>query len=92
MQKTLAYAFMLAATLGLAACDKPSENAAEDAREAQSEAQESMNEAAEHGREAAQERAEENREEANELEQEQQEGVPAEPLTPPPAPTNQTNQ
>ena len=63
MQKTLAYAVMLAATLGLAACDKPSENAAQDAREAQSEARESMNEAAEERNEAAQERAEENREE-----------------------------
>ncbi|MHA6493353.1 hypothetical protein ACX0MV_08905 [Pseudomonas borbori] len=67
MPKTLTYALMLAATLGLAACDKPGEEAAEDAQEARAEAQESMkdaaeeqNEAAEHEAEAARERAEEN--------------------------------
>ena len=45
MQKSVAYAFMLAATLGLAACDKPSENKAQDAQESRTEAQESMNDA-----------------------------------------------
>jgi len=97
MQKTIAYAFMLAATLGLAACDKPSEDAAEDAREAQSEAQESMNDAAEQSNEAidkeaeaAQERAEENRDGADGMEPE--DTMPAEPAAPAPAPADQTNQ
>ena len=53
MHKPLAYAFMLAATLGLAACDKPSEDKAEEAREAQSEARESLKDAAEHSNDAA---------------------------------------
>ncbi|WP_275544930.1 MULTISPECIES: hypothetical protein [unclassified Pseudomonas] len=91
MQKTFAYAVMLAATLGLAACDKPSEDAAEDAREARSEAQESMNEAAEHEREAVEERTEENREEA--LEQmPPPDSEPTNPVPPPAAPAGQTNQ
>jgi uncharacterized lipoprotein NlpE involved in copper resistance len=88
MQKSLAYALMLAATLGLAACDKPSEDKAEEAREAQSEAQESMNDAAEHSNdaaraaeEAAQERAEENNEAA-----------PTQPTIPAPPPAGQQQQ
>ena len=52
MQKSVAYAFMLAATLGLAACDKPSENKAQDAQESRTEAQESMNDAAKESNEA----------------------------------------
>jgi len=93
MQKTVAYAFMLAATLGLAACDKPSEDTREDAREAQAEARESMKDAAKHSNEAAnleaeaaRERAEENREEAEEANG-QRNTFPT-----PPAPANQTNQ
>jgi uncharacterized lipoprotein NlpE involved in copper resistance len=88
MQKSLAYALMLAATLGLAACDKPSEDKAEEAREAQSEAQESLNDAAEHSNdaaraagEAAQERAEENNEAA-----------PTQPAIPAPPPAGQQQQ
>lgn len=70
MQKSFAYALMFAATLGLTACDKASENKAEDAQESAQDARESMNDAAEHSNKAAQEsaeaaqkRAEENREE-----------------------------
>jgi hypothetical protein len=91
MQKTLAYAVMLAATLGLAACDKPSENTAEEAREAQSEAQESANEAAELRNEAAQERAEENREEAID-QMPPSESEPAEPVISPDTPADDTDQ
>ena len=39
MRKTLAYSLMLAATLGLAACDKKSEDKAQDAAEHRQEAQ-----------------------------------------------------
>ncbi|MBB2496275.1 hypothetical protein [Aquipseudomonas ullengensis] len=84
MQKSLAYALMLAATLGLAACDKPSEDKAEEAREAQSEAQDSMNEAAEHSNEATQKAGEA----AEERAKENAEEVPTAPVTPPP-PANQ---
>lgn len=69
MQKSIAYSLLLAATLGLAACDKPSENKAEDARESAQDAQESMNDAREsmndaarESNEAAQERMKENSE------------------------------
>lgn len=68
MRKSIAYSLMLAATLGLAACDSSSENKAEDARESAADAQESMNDArdsmndaARQSNEAAQERIEENR-------------------------------
>lgn len=67
MHKSLACTLMLAATLGLAACDSSSENKAQDARdsaadarESMNDARESMNDAAQKSNEAAQERREEN--------------------------------
>ena len=45
MRKTLAIALMLAASLGLAACDKKSEDKAQDANEHAEQAQEKMSEA-----------------------------------------------
>lgn len=55
MHKSLAYSLMLAATLGLAACDSSSENKAEDARESAADARESMNDARESMNDAARE-------------------------------------
>lgn len=80
MPRVLTYALMLTAALGLAACDKPSEDAAEDAREARSEAQDSMNDAAEQQRQAAQKEAEA----AQQRAEENREATPA-PISPPPA-------
>lgn len=61
MRKSLAYALMLSATLGLAACDKKSENTQQDANKAAQQSQESMekaqdkvNDAAKESQEAAQ--------------------------------------
>lgn len=78
MQKTLVYTLMLAATLGLAACDKASENKAEDARESAQDARESMNDAVKESNEAVQESAEAARERAKE-------NLEEAPTTPPPA-------
>ena len=65
MRNTFAYALMLAATLGLAACDKKSENTQQDANKAAQQSQESMqkaqdkvNDAAKESQEAAQKNAE----------------------------------
>src|SRR3989338_1392748 len=79
MQKSLVYTLILAATLGLAACDKASENKAEDARESAQDAQESMNDAVNESNQAAQESAEAARERAKENLEE----APAAPATPP---------
>ncbi|UVJ42470.1 hypothetical protein NVV94_17765 [Pseudomonas sp. LS1212] len=59
MRKTLAYTLMLAATLGLAACDKASENKAPDVQKQAEQAQDKMNEAAKENVEAAKSAAEE---------------------------------
>lgn len=68
MRKTLAIALMLAASLGLAACDKKSEDKAQDANQHSQEAQQKMgeaqdkvNEAAKENTEAAQDQAESNK-------------------------------
>jgi len=45
MRKTFAFALMLAATLGLAACDKKSEDKAQDAQKHAENAQQKMDEA-----------------------------------------------
>ena len=84
MQKSVAIAIMLTATLGLAACDKPSEDKAEEAREAHSQAKESLNDAAEKQNEAA-------RKEAEAAQERAKENAPAEPVAPAPtpAPSNQ---
>jgi protein involved in sex pheromone biosynthesis len=58
MRKTLAIALMLTATLGLAACDKKSEDKAQDAAQHTEEAQQKMNEAQNKVNEAAKENAE----------------------------------
>ena len=58
MRKTFAVALMLAASLGLAACDKKSEDKAQDAAQHSEQAQEKMNEAQDKVNEAAKENAE----------------------------------
>lgn len=79
MPNKLIYPLMLAASLGLAACDDKADNPAEGARETPSLDQNTMNnDAAEQQRreeaEAAQRRADEN-----------QSSSPAAPISPPPA-------
>lgn len=59
MRKTFAYTLMLAATLGLAACDKASENKAPDAPKPAEQAQDKMNDAAKGNVDAAKSAAEE---------------------------------
>ncbi|MBF8781144.1 hypothetical protein [Pseudomonas fulva] len=73
MRKPFAFALMLAAAMGLAACDKASEDKAQDAQEHREQAQENMNDAqdkvndaAEENAEAAKDQAEANREAAKE--------------------------
>ena len=58
MRKTLAYSLMLAATLGLAACDNKSEDKAQDAAEHREEAQQKMDSAQDKMNDAAKENAE----------------------------------
>ncbi|MEK1839268.1 hypothetical protein ACQKPC_29500 [Pseudomonas sp. NPDC089918] len=58
MRKTLAIALMLTASLGLAACDKKSEDKAQDATKHAEQAQEKMGEAQDKVNEAAKENAE----------------------------------
>jgi biopolymer transport protein ExbB/TolQ len=73
MRNTLAIALMLSATLGLAACDKKSEDKQQDANKAAQQSQESMqkaqdkvNDAAKESQEAAQKNAEAAQERAKE--------------------------
>lgn len=58
MRKPFAVAVMLAAALGLAACDKASEDKAQDAQEHAEQAQEKMNDAQDKMNDAAKENAE----------------------------------
>jgi protein involved in sex pheromone biosynthesis len=58
MRKTLAIALMLTASLGLAACDKKSEDKAQDANQHAEQAQEKMSEAQDKVNDAAKENAE----------------------------------
>ncbi|MDE1166285.1 MAG: hypothetical protein PW845_13050 [Pseudomonas sp.] len=58
MRKTLAYALMLAASLGLAACDKKSEDKAQDAQQHAENAQQKMDDAQDKVNDAAKENAE----------------------------------
>jgi hypothetical protein len=76
MRKSLAIALMLSATLGLAACDKKSEDKQQDANKAAEQSQESMqkaqdkvNDAAKESQEAAQKNAEAAQERAKEANQ-----------------------
>ena len=73
MRNTFAVALMLAASLGLAACDKKSEDKAQDAaqhsehaQEKMSEAQDKVNDAAKENAEAAKAQAESNKAAAEE--------------------------
>ncbi|ETK19025.1 lipoprotein [Pseudomonas sp. FH4] len=58
MRKTFAVSLMLAAALGLAACDKKSEDKAQDATQHAEQAQEKMSEAQDKVNDAAKENAE----------------------------------
>lgn len=58
MRKPFAFALMLAAAMGLAACDKASEDKAQDAQEHAEQAQEKMGEAQDKMNDAAKENAE----------------------------------
>ncbi len=58
MRNTFAVALMLAATLGLAACDKKSEDKAQDANQHAEQAQQKMSEAQDKVNDAAKENAE----------------------------------
>ena len=58
MRKTFAIALMLTASLGLAACDKKSEDKAQDANEHAEQAQQDMNKAQDKVNDAAKENAE----------------------------------
>ena len=58
MRKPFAFALMLAAAMGLAACDKASEDKAQDAQQHAEQAQEKMGEAQDKMNEAAKENAE----------------------------------
>jgi hypothetical protein len=58
MRKTLAIALMLTASLGLAACDKKSEDKAQDAAKHSEQAQQDMNKAQDKVNDAAKENAE----------------------------------
>ena len=57
MRKTLAIALMLTASLGLAACDKKSEDKAQDANQHAEQAQQDMNKAQAESNAAAQDEA-----------------------------------
>ena len=58
MRNTVAVALMLAASLGLAACDKKSEDKAQDANQHAEQAQQNMSEAQDKVNDAAKENAE----------------------------------
>ncbi len=81
MRNTFAYALMLAATLGLAACDKKSEDKAQDAQSHAESAQKQMDKAQENVNEAAKENAEAAQDSAEAKQEAAKEGVPA-PATP----------
>ena len=89
MRKSFAYALMLAATVGLAACDKKSENTQQEANKAAQQSQESMQKAQEKVNDAAkesQEAAQKNNEAAQQRAQEnanQATPAPAAPATTP---------
>lgn len=76
MQKTFAYALMLAATLGLAACDNASDKA-KDAQDHKENAQEQMNKAQDHANDAAKENAKANADAAEAQKKVMQESTPA---------------
>jgi gas vesicle protein len=86
MRKPFAFAVMLAAALGLAACDKASEDKAQDAaqhtenaQQKMDEAQDKVNEAAKENAEAAKDSAEAQQKAAEEAAKEAAPAAPAEP-------------
>jgi hypothetical protein len=77
MRKTLTIALMLAASLGLAACDKKSEDKAQDAAQHSEQAQQDMNKAQDKVNDAAKENAEAAKAQAESNEAATQEQAPA---------------
>ncbi|MDI2594637.1 hypothetical protein NYP20_08485 [Pseudomonas sp. N3-W] len=77
MRKTLAIALMLTASLGLAACDKKSEDKAQDANQHAEQAQQKMNEAQDKVNDAAKENAEAAKDQAESNDAAAKEAAPA---------------
>lgn len=86
MRKSFAYALMLAASLGLAACDKKSENIQQDANKKAEQSQESMQKAQEKVNDAAKESQDAAQKNAEAAQQRANEGTPAPATTPATAP------
>ncbi|KQQ56206.1 hypothetical protein ASF84_13035 [Pseudomonas sp. Leaf127] len=77
MRKSITLALMLAASLGLAACDKKSENIQQDANKKAEQSQESMQKAQEKVNDAAKESQEAAQKNAEAAQQRAKEGTPA---------------
>lgn len=84
MRKPIAFAVMLAAALGLAACDKASENKAQDAQEHAEQAQKKMDDAQDKMNDAAKENAEAAKDSAEAEQKRAEENNQATPVTPAP--------
>ena len=82
MRKTLAIALMLTASLGLAACDKKSEDKAQDANQHAEQAQQKMNEAQDKVNDAAKENAEAAKDQTESNAEAPKEAAPAAPAAP----------
>ena len=82
MRKTLAISMMLAAALGLAACDKKSEDKAKDAAAHSEQAQQDMAKAQDKVNDAAKENAEAAKAQAESNEAAAKEAAPAAPAEP----------
>ncbi|CRM11023.1 hypothetical protein IFR08_21725 [Pseudomonas fluorescens] len=82
MRKTLAISMMLAAALGLAACDKKSEDKAQDAAAHSEQAQQDMAKAQDKVNDAAKENAEAAKAQAESNAAAAKEAAPAAPVTP----------
>ncbi|WP_460137092.1 hypothetical protein [Pseudomonas sp. S1_E04] len=81
MRKTLAISMMLAAALGLAACDKKSEDKAQDAASHSEQAQQDMAKAQDKVNDAAKENADAAKAQAESNEAAAKEAAPATPAT-----------
>ncbi|BAP44545.1 lipoprotein [Pseudomonas sp. StFLB209] len=90
MRKSFAYALMLAATVGLAACDKKSENTQQEANKAAEQSQESMQKAQEKVNDAAKESQEAAQKNSEAAQQRAEENASQVPTTPAPATTPET--
>lgn len=82
MRKTLAISMMLAAALGLAACDKKSEDKAQDAAAHSEQAQQDMAKAQDKVNDAAKENAEAAKAQAESNNEAAKEAAPAAPAEP----------